>query len=355
MTYLLAPMTLMLLLVSKAFSVPPLYPLPILFLVRKTELKKILSWILFGSLIVTMNYSFFSHTTIKHSLAFIISPIIFIIILNRLKSQTFIEASLKSLFPMFCLCLLVFLALKNESLTVFVSSLNHDISRSFKSSLLLFSFFTIIVATLSQIKSKSMILIIGLIIFLVASSKLLFLSTAFIIFLSIKGINRIYKIYITWAISLLAVIPFLVNEDITKDAFSHLLRDVLNGRSQLYTQFHNTWGIYPSGIGFSSAQVTSYLSSFYPSHEMTSYIHNAHMELICDFGLIIYLLLLMSYCYFALRNQLLLTTFVVFVVLSFGYTIYSPLTATLLAMSMAFDRNSKVPLTSKSFKSDFEN
>lgn len=112
---------------------------------------------------------------------------------------------------------------------------------------------------------------------------------------------------------------------------------LLHGRGDLYPVFFGNWRLWPQGIGSLSSEVIRLLEAIYPAHERNTYIHNVHLEVMYDFGALIYILLLGGYLAYAGRKQLALTSFILFFTLSFNYTIYSPVTWLLLAAAYRFD------------------
>jgi hypothetical protein len=308
--------------------------------IRKENFKMAVVLFLPGIISGVAFYTMGLPLSIKHLFGLLVSPVMFWLFYDRTETPASVHRLTLSLLPIMVIALFFFAAYQSTEFKTKFLTLHHEFYRGIISSLLMFTFYGFILASLFDFKNRKYLLTLGPLVFLLGKSKLWFISSLYPLMLNSKLPRRFKQI----ALALLPVtyvLPFFVNKgfSLLSGDLAHYTKIYLNGRLDLYSVFQKNLSFFPNGIGFSSNQVFKHLSSIYPEHEITSHMHNVHMELIIDFGLVLYLILLMAFSLIAYRKKLYFTSFIVFAVLSFGYTIYSPLTAILLALGVRFDVN----------------
>lgn len=341
--YLILPLMLIMFLASKIMAILPVYPLPALFLVSRKNLRFIGGWLSISIIVLGLFYLTGLYWNLKHSAAFIFGPILFKLLNENFREEKFLEKNFFSSLTILSFTSLFFLIYQIKGFQTEYNLLHHEASRAVKSSLLIFTFYSLLILNQRYKSYNKYLNAISLLTFFLAESKLLFISSLFLMFFSQYRIPHSIKKFTITPFVIFALIPFLIFEG--SPIFTNF-KNLLNGRDHLYPLFYKNLGFLPKGIGFSSNQVTSFLKTFYPPHEMTSYIHNVHMELINDLGLFIYLILLAVFSWITIKKKFYFTAFIVLFTLSFGYTIYSPLTVIMLALSVSFDQRqnySEVP------------
>jgi hypothetical protein len=116
----------------------------------------------------------------------------------------------------------------------------------------------------------------------------------------------------------------------------------LNGRDILYQKAIEGLGIIGHGIGASGA-----LAKRLTGGDNT-YVHNIHLEMMYDWGIALYLLMLIPFIFFIVKKGYFRTTVFVFVTCSLSYSIYSPWVAWTLYFAWKEDKFTVPPQSKQS-------
>jgi hypothetical protein len=124
-----------------------------------------------------------------------------------------------------------------------------------------------------------------------------------------------------------------------------LSQEVLNGRKPLYDRFTSEMSWLGHGIGASAHLAQSISSGITDEvHRQNNYPHNIHLELIHDWGGLIYAIGFVGLVYVLMKQAALRTALVIFCLCSVHYTVYSPLTMTFVLIAWFSDLSSKESL-----------
>jgi hypothetical protein len=116
----------------------------------------------------------------------------------------------------------------------------------------------------------------------------------------------------------------------------------LNGRDILYRNAFENLSWNGHGIGASGVLAKSLTNG------ANTYVHNIHLEMMYDWGIALYVLILTPFIIWIFKNGYLRTTIFIFVTCSLSYTIYSPWLAWTLYFAWKEDRSTVLHLSKQS-------
>lgn len=120
----------------------------------------------------------------------------------------------------------------------------------------------------------------------------------------------------------------------------------LNGRHVIWTTLFTNLNWWGHGLG-SAALATEKISQGVNQNPIITYPHNIHLELMYDWGLILYSIALLGVLFYLLRSAKPRTAFIIFFVFFLNYTIYSPWSVWFLFFALWQDSQPYTEMTQK--------